>query len=56
MNLIVTLRLDNLPKDTDPEEVVRLLRGCAAEWLDFDRHPEDLAVVAERTHEHLRGE
>lgn len=49
MKLTVTIRLENLPEDTDPDEVVRVLRNCAAEWLDFDQHPEDLHLSVEKT-------
>jgi hypothetical protein len=48
MNLIVTLQLRNMPDATDPETVVEVLRRQAAEWLDFDRHPEDLSISVER--------
>jgi hypothetical protein len=44
MNMTVTLQLENMPEDTDPDEVICVLRACANEWLDFDRNPENLTV------------
>ena len=46
MNIVVTLQLDNMPNDTDLKLVEDVIRRQAAEWLDIDRHPQDLRVTA----------
>lgn len=43
MNVQIVLNLV-LPDDSDLEEVARIVRGCVCEWLDMDRHPDDLTV------------
>jgi len=57
MNIVVTLQLDNMPNDTDLEVVEDVIRRQAAEWLDLDRHPQDLRVTARgESHAHLLRE
>lgn len=57
MNIIVTLQLDNMPDDTNPKVVEDVIRRQTAEWLDFDRHPQDLRVTARgESHAHLLRE
>ena len=54
MNIAVTLQLDNMPDETDLEVVEDVIRRQAAEWLDLDRHSQDLHVTAsEKSHAHL---
>jgi len=48
MNVTVILQLDNMPDDTDLEVVADVIRRQLNEWLDFDRHPEDLEVSCQR--------
>ena len=49
MNVTATLRLDNLPDDSDLEVVANVIRRQLNEWLDFDMHPEDLEVSCQLT-------
>jgi hypothetical protein len=49
MNLTVTLQLDNMPDDTDPEVVGDVVRRQVNEWLDFDWHPQDVHLSVEKT-------
>ena len=46
MNVVVILQLDNMPDDADLEALGDVIRRQAAEWLDLDRHPQDLRVTA----------
>jgi hypothetical protein len=48
MNIIVTLQLDGMPDDTDLGNVVDVIRRQVAEWLDFDRCPQNLHITATR--------
>jgi hypothetical protein len=47
MNVTVIVQLNNLPDATDLETVRAVVRRHIAEWLDFDRHPEDMHVTVE---------
>jgi len=44
MDLQATVVLKAMPEDTDLDVVEHTLRGGVCEWLDFDRHPDDLSV------------
>jgi len=44
MNIQIILNLAEMPDDSNLEEVARVMRCCACEWLDMDRHPQDLTV------------
>ena len=46
MNVTVTLQLDNMPDDTHLKVVEDVIRRQVNEWLDFDRHPQDLRISA----------
>lgn len=48
MTILVTLQLENLPNDTRLETVESVIRRQLNEWLDFDRHPEDLHMTLEK--------
>lgn len=44
MNIKITIKLTNMPEDTDIEHVNYTIRRQVAEWLDLDQHPEDMHV------------
>jgi hypothetical protein len=44
VNIQIILNLAGMSDDSDLEEVARVMRVCACEWLDLDRHPQDLTV------------
>jgi hypothetical protein len=44
MDVKITIRLFNLPNDTDTGHVEWVLRRQIAEHLDLDSHPEDIQL------------
>ena len=46
MDLQATVLLKNLPGGMELDEVERTLRGAVCEWLDYDRHPDDIHGAA----------
>jgi hypothetical protein len=49
MNITVHLQLDNMPDDADLEVVESVIRRQLNEWLEFDRHPDDLEPTCKPT-------
>lgn len=53
MDIKANVLMRNMSADTKPDAVKDILARCIAEWLDFDRHPDDLTIDLATNHELL---
>jgi len=49
MNLQAAILLRNMPEGMELDTVERTLRGAVCEWLDYDKHPDDIEVSLSST-------